>query len=478
MKVLKMVTPVQVLLYVALALALAVWIVPKTEPYREWKFEGKARLREAGVQADVIKMSPENKIMVAAPASSGFTPQTRVGFFVNNEWEPAIASDRFGHVYILYPQYGGVPECEECYSPTMILQVSSNHGQTFASPTIIYKAGANAYQVDAQIVVDPVDGKTVYASWLQNNKSDIVVAKSIDYGATWNVVTADSTNAGTDKPILAVRGSDVYVVYNHSQTMWGTYSHDGGLNFDSVKVNANAKLGWSLAGGGTVTPDGAVYFAWDGYEGNGGAKGKVNLYISKSTDGGVTWTTKTLDVSSSPPDCSEFSCGWAYLGAQLVMTSDSSGNLYALWNAGSTARGPERIYFSKSGDAGNTWVAKQDVSTAPQGTHHAFPTIAAAGNGDVRISWMDARAVNGGMDRWNVYFRSSTNGGASWSSEVDLSTFVSDPRLTTYVFDDGFRFPFGDYYEMDIDEQGTNHLVWGEGYNYDSPGSIWYVKGK
>jgi hypothetical protein len=475
MKALSMSRPVQVLLFVILVFGLAVLILPRTEFYREWRFEGKAKIREGGVQANIVNMSPENKIRVAPTAPGGFTPQTRMGFFVDNEWEPAIASDRFGHVYILYPQYGGVPGCPGCYSPTMILQMSRDHGQTFASPVVIYPEGSNSYQVDAQITVDPVDGRTVYAAWLQNNKSDIMVAKSMDFGATWSVVTADSTNAGTDKPILAVRGQDVYVVFNHSQTMWGAYSHDGGATFTSVKVNQNGKLGWSLAGGGTVTPDGAAYFSWDGYEGNGGAKGNVNLYISKSTDGGVTWTTKTLDISSSPPDCSAYSCGWAFLGAQMTMASDSAGNLYALWNAGSAARGPERIYFAKSPDGGSTWTARQDVSSAPQGSQHAFPAIAATGNGDVRISWMDARAANGGMDKWNVYFRSSTNGGASWSSEVDLSTYVSD---ISYIFPDGFRFPFGDYYEMDIDEQGVNHLIWGEGYSYDSPGSIWYVKGK
>jgi hypothetical protein len=219
-----------------------------------------------------------------------------------------------------------------------------------------------------------------------------------------------------------------------------------------------------------------VYFSWEGYEQNGGAKGNVNLYVSKSADGGNTWATKVLDVSKAPPDCSAFGCGWAFLGAAVTMTSDASGNLYALWNAGSVDKGPERIYFAKSTDAGNTWTAKQDVSTAPQGIHHNFPAIAATGNGDVRIAWMDARAANGGMDRWNVYYRSSTNGGSSWSNEVDVSTYVSG--YDTYIFQDGFRFPFGDYFEMDIDEQGTSHLIFGEGYNYDSPGSIWYVKGK
>ena len=472
---------VKVFLFVALALALVLAAValPYTEFYWEWHMEGKAKIREeGGVQAQNIKASPIQPASVPAAGPAGFTPQTRLGFNVNNEWEPAIASDQIGHVYVLYPQYGGVPGCSTCYSPTMILQISSDHGTTWGSPTVIYPAGSTSYQVDAQIAIDPVDGQTVYASWLQNNKSDIVVAKSTNFGGTWTVVTADHTNAGTDKPILAVRGQDIYVSYDHTQTAYVAASHDGGASFTEVKINQNAKLGWSLGGGGTVTPNGNVFFSWAGYEQNGGAKGNVNLYVSKSTDGGATWTTKVLDISKAPPDCSAFNCGWAFLGAQAVMTSDVNGTLYALWNAGSVAKGPERIYFAKSTDGGNTWSAKADVSNAPQGRHHAFPAIAATGNGDVRISWMDARAANGGMDKWNVYFRSSTNGGSTWSNEVDLSTYVAGADLSSYIFTDGFRFPFGDYYEMDIDDQGTNHLIFGEAFNYDSPGSIWYVKGK
>jgi BNR repeat protein len=378
-------------------------------------------------------------------------------------------------VYMLYAQYSGVPGCPACSNPSQVMQISNDHGSTWGSPFVLYQAGSIAGgQWDSQVSVDPLDGQTVYASFMQNNKSDIIVAKSTNFGGTWSFVTADSTNSGTDKPILALRGEDVYVVYNHSQTIWSANSHDGGQTFTEVKVNQNGKLGWSLAGGGTVTPNGDVFFAWAGYEGSGGAKAKVNLFVSKSTDNGATWTTKLIDISSSPPDCSEFLCGWAFLGAQMVMTSDSSGNIYLLWNAGSAPKGPERIYFAKSTDGGATYSAKTDVSTAPSGTHHNFPAIAAAGNGDVRISWMDARAANGDMDKWNVYFRSSSNGGTSWSSEVDLSTYVSD---YSYILTDGFRFPFGDYYEMDIDEHGTNHLIFGEALNYDSPGSIWYAKG-
>ncbi len=403
----------------------------------------------------------------------GFAPQTRLGFTVGDQWEPSIAADRFGHVYVLYPQYFGVPGCSDCPSPTMILQISSDRGATWAAPTQIAPPGTG--QWDAQIVVDPIDGRTVYGSWLQNGKSDIAVAKSTDFGATWAVAVADSTNAATDKPILAVREQDVYVGYNHAQKVWVASSHDGGATFTEVQVNPSGKLGWSLAGGGTVTPNGNVYFSWAGYEQNGGAKGKVNLYVSKSSNGGGTWTNTVLDVSGAPPACPEFSCGWAYLGAQATLASDASGTLYALWNAGAVAKGPERIYFAKSTNGGSSWSAKADVSAAPANTHHAFPAIAAGAAGDVRISWMDARAAGIGLDRWNTYYRSSTNSGLTWSAEVDISTYVPG---YSYIFSDGFRFPFGDYYEIEIDDQGKTHVIMGEGYSYDSPGSIWYTKGQ
>ncbi|MGE5222990.1 MAG: sialidase family protein [Omnitrophica WOR_2 bacterium] len=235
-------------------------------------------------------------------------------------------------------------------------------------------------------------------------------------------------------------------------------------------------MGWALAGGATVDPAGNVYISWAGYEQNGGAKGPVNLFISRSADGGATWTNTILDVSGAPPDCSAYLCGWAYLGAQITIASDSAGTIYALWNASAKNedKGPERIYFARTNNGGESWSAKQDVSTASIGIHHAFPAIVAGSDGDVRISWMDTR-VGAGMDRWNTYYRSSTNSGNTWSNEVDLSTYVSG---YSYIFPDGFRFPFGDYFEMAIDDRGNTHAVWGEGYNYNSPGSIWYTTGR
>jgi hypothetical protein len=326
-------------------------------------------------------------------------------------------------------------------------------------------------QFDAQIVVDPADHHTVYAAWLQDHKRAVIVAKSVDSGATWAYTVAVRSAVELDKPVLAARGHNVYVGFNYQEEVWAAVSADGGRSFTTARVNASDRPGWSLLGGATVDPNGHVYLAWASYAKAGGARGMVNLYVAKSADGGKTWAPTLLDVSSAAPRCEDEACSEAYLGAQVVLAVDAGGTLYAVWSAGSTKAGPQRIYFSSSSDAGESWLARVNLSGTRREVEHAFPAIVAGSNGDVRIAWMDSR----NLPYWNVYYRSSTNGGATWSDEIPLSGYVPGYR---YITKQGFRFPFGDYFGMAIDNRNETHVVWGEGLNYESPGSIWHASGR
>lgn len=408
-------------------------------------------------------------VATAFAAGAAFTPQTRVGFLAGDQWEPAIAADAYNHVYVLYPQYGRVPNCRACPVPSMILVVSDDNGATWQPPREITPPGTGQY--DPQIAVDPVDHRTVYAAWLQNKKTDMVVAKSVDFGQSWSIVIADRGATEADKPVLAVRSSDVYVGFNRARKIRIAASHDGGITFTSADVSPKLKLARSLAGGATVDPIGNVYLAWAGYSRQDGAKGRDNLYVSKSSNNGQTWKSTLLDASGAPPDCAAFHCEWGYLGAQITMASDASGTLYALWNSGKADKSAARIYFASSTTAGETWSPKRSVSNAPSGVEHAFPALVAGQADDVRIAWMDNR----NNPLWNTYYRSSTNGGATWSAESRISSYVPGYR---YIRPKGFGFPFGDYFEMDIDSQGRTHAVWGEGRNFRSPGSIWHSSGR
>jgi hypothetical protein len=89
---------------------------------------------------------------------------------------------------------------------------------------------------------------------------------------------------------------------------------------------------------------------------------------------------------------------------------------------------------------------------------------------------MDTRMGDAhGQPLWNTFYRSSTNGGATWSAESQLSGPL---RGYDYILPGGFRFPFGDYFGIAIDSEGATQAVWGEGRNYKSPGSIWYTYGR
>jgi hypothetical protein len=418
-------------------------------------------------------------VTTQALAVSSFEAQRRLGYRTGDQWEPAMAADAHGHIYVLYPQYGAVPDCSTCTAPTIALTISNDNGLTWQPSKALLPFSTG--QFDPQIVVDPVDRQTVYASWLQNNKRDVVVARSLDFGRTWSYSWAERGREDADKPVLAVRGPDVYVGFNHEENFLISASHDAGQTFTTVAVNPNAQPGWSLAGGATVDPNSNVFFGWTAYARQELSNRPVGIYVSRSSDGGRTWSTTLLDVSSAAPECEEEECQEGYLGAQIALASDAAGALYALWNAGSTNGGAERIYFASSTTDGASWAIRANVSTAGSGVEHCFPAIAAGSSGDVRIAWMDARAFEPGHPNhplWNTYLRTSTNGGATWGDEAQLSNYVAETsRGYDYILPTGFRFPFGDYFSIAIDSEGATHAVWGAGRDYKSPGSIWYTRG-
>ena len=377
-----------------------------------------------------------------------------------------MAADGAGRLFVLYPHYGDVSGCEDCHIPAMLLITSADNGKTWQTPRVMLEATSG--QFDAQIVVDPADQRTLYAAWLQAGKRAVIVAKSTDSGATWAFTIAVRSVVELDKPVLAVRGEHVYIGFNYQDEVWVAVSADAGRSFRPTRVNASDRPGWSLLGGATTDPAGRAYMAWASYSKAGGA---VNLYVAKSADGGKTWTPSLLDVSAASPACAEQECSEAYLGSQVALASDGAGTLYAAWSAGSVKFGPQRIYVASSTDAAESWLPRVNLSTAARGVEHAFPAIVAGAAGDVRVAWMDSRHA----PYWNTYYRSSTNGGATWSDEARLSGYVSGYR---YITKKGFRFPFGDYFGLSIDNHGDTHAVWGEGMNYQSPGSIWQASGR
>ena len=211
-------------------------------------------------------------VTAASAAAPTFSFPVQLGFQQGDDWEPSLAADRYGHVYAFWNHYGFDPSCPACPSPHMELQISSDGGTTWSQPRALLP-DVTEEQHDPQIVVDPVDGKTVYTGFMIGQKSSMFVAKSTDFGQTWRKMLVEPLQRGTDKDILAVRGPHVYLVYNAVMKIYASVSHDGGETwaFNKIVSNTNSKLGWSLPAGGAIDSRGNAYFGWAGFTQNGQA---------------------------------------------------------------------------------------------------------------------------------------------------------------------------------------------------------------
>jgi hypothetical protein len=400
-----------------------------------------------------------------------FSTQLQIGFQSGDDWEPSITADRFGHVYALYKHYDvtGGQTCTGC-DRHLLIQRSGDEGRTWTAPRAIAPGHVKGGQYDPQIMVDPIDGRTVWASFLQNANSLIAVVKSTDFGQTWSSIQLVSTRPpGLDKDELAVHGNTIVVAYDDNFNTWASISLDGGQNWTTHEVFPTSRqFSISLSAGAAIDSQGNIFISWDSFDkahrklGDGPA----TVWVSKSSDNGQTWTRSVIDVSGAPFPCNN--CGFAYLSAQMALRIGSDDTIYLLWNGtvDSTNFAPERIFFSRSTNHGLTYSQRTDISDAPAGIEHCFPAIAVGHTpGDVRIGWTDERT---GV--WNVFFRKSLNGGTHFSRTVRISSFVPGyPYLTPA----GFALPYGDYISMAVDENNNTQMAFGEGPSYQGPGNQW-----
>jgi hypothetical protein len=198
---------------------------------------------------------------------------------------------------------------------------------------------------------------------------------------------------------------------------------------------------------------------WELVHKSGQAQGPQDVVVTKSTDKGVTWSLSYVDTGLPPgPNCPGF-CGWDFLGTGAAIATDQSGNVYVTYNAPLTDNGPPRVWYRSSTDGGTTWSGRIEVSADGTPSFHVFPGVAAGSSGEVRVAWMDNRT-----GAYNVWYRASADGGRTWSSEIKVSAFRSG---YSYVIPKGFAFPYGDYLTLDLDSKG-------EGPNYTGPGNTLY----
>jgi hypothetical protein len=261
-----------------------------------------------------------------------------------------------------------------------------------------------------------------------------------------------------------------------------SYSHDGGKTWNSNLMPLPGSFTDACDPCVAVADDGTFYYAQLGL--NLGAYGINQVYISRSDDHGVTWTTPA-DVDNGDLDSQGQDKEWiAVQGDNVYISFYSSGdiifvrstdrcvsfetyeqlndsgtcnlstpifdgsNVYVFWKNFSE----DKIYMARSSDQGASFEATdifvRDVTSTtgspPFRTGAQTPVVAVnPTNHHIYCVWMDGMETG---DPSNIYFIISSDSGDSWSAPVK----VNDDAVGN-----GQWFPW-----IDIDETGICHIVW------------------
>ncbi len=300
------------------------------------------------------------------------------------------------------------------------------------------------------------------------------VYRSTDGGQVWGapVIAIGSAMANTDdKGHLAVDdhassafAGNVYVANTRLNTgkIRFARSTDGGLSFLPDQPVNDADIGFpaNIA----VGVDGAVYVSW-ARELSGSPGDSVAIMLDKSTDGGATFgaltggTDHQIKAGGVVDDGEVRAYPLRGNGSPVLGTHPADPNVvYAVWAQDPPGTDDSDVVFSRSLDGGNTWLSpirvNKDVNPAGEFFSQFWPTIAVdPTDGEIDVVWYsDVNDPNrtDATPLVDLYFASSTDGGASFGPSVRVSPTSSSPQPS------GF---FGDYIGIDA-LGGVAHPIW------------------
>jgi hypothetical protein len=169
-----------------------------------------------------------------------------------------------------------------------------------------------------------------------------------------------------------------------------------------------------------VDSTGRVNVFWEEY-----ITSKAAIFGKTSQDGGASWSTaKRLSWTSGNN---------ARPAAAAV---DSYGSIHLVWQ--DETAGNWEIYYRNSSDRGASWSTSKRLTWTSGGSQDASVAADSSGN-KIYVSWEDDSSGD-----YEIYFKKSTDGGASWSGNKRLTWSSGDSSGPIIV----------------VDASDKIHLVW------------------
>ncbi len=336
-----------------------------------------------------------SQVLARPPQTINSNPATPL--FLEQDAEPRVVHDPLGNIYVAAIQ--GVPAGTDLWK-------SMDGGNTFdylgepdgtqAAAAAGAGTGVGIGGGDEDITVGS-SGKLALASlWL----GSVTNCASSDSATTWLCNPFASDLPEDDRQWLAFYGQNmVYLTTkqlgtldNSTLTIYVAKSFDGGISFPQVAEVTKPVLGVQPGDQGNMVVDqsnGNVYMVFIGAYPN-------QVYLAKSTDGGLNWLLKLIYQSPS---------GTSLQHVFPAIAIDRGGNLHVVFNDG------RRSLLTSSRDQGASWTTPVQVNTGANAKTSVEPWVVAGDAGKLNIffygtsssDYMDPNA------QWQIFMAQTQN---------------------------------------------------------------------
>src|SRR6266540_4078099 len=263
--------------------------------------------------------------------------------------------------------------------------------------------------------------------WQDNTtgNNEIYLKKSTDGGVTFGNATKLSESPGSsESPQIESEGNSTFVVWQDNTTgnneIYLKKSTDGGVTFVGRKKltkNTGSSESPQIESEGNST-----FVVWQD-----NTTGNNEIYLRKSANTGFTFGNKKM-LSQSP-------------GSSESPQIESEGNsTFVVWQDNTT--GNNEIYLKKSTDGGVTFVSRKKLNNNTGSSES--PQIESEGNSTF-VVWQDNTTGNN-----EIYLKKSTDGGVTFyepkqppkiNTQYPGGPVVSDPNLKVEIVTRGINFP-------------------------------------
>jgi hypothetical protein len=254
----------------------------------------------------------------------------------------------------------------------------------------------------------------VFYHTLISGNYHLIYQRSTDGGSTWSPMQALSTgNAIT--PQLAFDGVSMYVVWEERI----------GSNYEILFCRSDdlGSTWWVTPKNISNTPTSSrwvqlkssglnLYCTWI----EGTTYPLSDIYFTKSTDGGYSWTTPVNITNDARPQ------------NRVYMHVDQD-KIYLACDDIPGAFNYDEIYLIKSLDGGHTWSDAVNITNNPG--HSNTPCLVTAFD-QIYFTWADNSHTAPSFNNMDIFFKRSTDGGVTWLDSLNLSNnpeSSSRPRI-------------------------------------------------